>query len=395
MLSPCRTATVAVLGLAVALLASAPGTLAASPASVTVRVEGTSETKVPPTQVTTTTAPVVKDGNPEHACPGTSAAGALELATSGGWGGKWFGGAIKEGHFEGLGYSVETVLGETHAFGGGAFWDEWVDNHEGEGLCHDEPRSNGQVLLFPCPETAKECPAPLGIEAPATAGVGEPVPVTVKRYSAKGEASPAVGVAVTGGVTPATTEAMGHAMVTFAGAGMFTLRATAPESVRTESNVCVHNGNDGTCGTAGPATTSTPSAPLIARPPEAVPYHGPYAVVARPVGLIDGQAYPRRRAPRVLAGTVSAHTAVTSVSLSLRRRHGRRCFAYSGARAAFERARCGTAPFFEVSRSSSFSYLLPAPLPPGRYVLDLQATDAVGNHTTLARGTSRIVFYVR
>ena len=35
-----------------------------------------------------------------------------------------------------------------------------------------------------------------------------------------------------------------------------------------------------------------------------------------------------------------------------------------------------------------------APLPPGRYVLNLAASDAAGNQTTLARGSSRIVFYV-
>ena len=34
-------------------------------------------------------------------------------------------------------------------------------------------------------------------------------------------------------------------------------------------------------------------------------------------------------------------------------------------------------------------------LAPGRYVLDIEATDVAGNHTSLARGTSRIVFYVR
>jgi len=60
----------------------------------------------------------------------------------------------------------------------------------------------------------------------------------------------------------------------------------------------------------------------------------------------------------------------------------------------FARARCGTAPFFGVATSRSFSYLLPASLPPGRYVLDVEASDAAGNQTTLARGSSRIVFYV-
>jgi len=117
--------------------------------------------------------------------------------------------------------------------------------------------------------------------------------------------------------------------------------------------------------------------------------------VAKITAVAEGHVYSRRHAPRVLAGTVIAHSSVTSVSIALRRRHRNRCSAYSGPRALFVRAACGTASFFQVSRSASFSYLLPAALAPGRYVLDIEATDAAGNRTTLARGTSRIVFYVR
>jgi hypothetical protein len=58
-------------------------------------------------------------------------------------------------------------------------------------------------------------------------------------------------------------------------------------------------------------------------------------------------------------------------------------------------ARCGSATFFAVSKEPSFSYLLPKGLSPGRYVLDIKATDVAGNTTSLARGTSRLVFYVR
>ncbi|HTZ86407.1 MAG TPA: hypothetical protein VMB05_07050, partial [Solirubrobacteraceae bacterium] len=61
----------------------------------------------------------------------------------------------------------------------------------------------------------------------------------------------------------------------------------------------------------------------------------------------------------------------------------------------FQRARCGQGAFFKVGSTPSYSYLLPAALAPGRYVLDVQATDEAGNRTTLARGSSRIVFYVR
>ena len=76
--------------LATAALA-APSALAGSPATVTVRVLGPAPSYtalIPPTQVTTTTAPVVNDGEPTHSCSGTSAAGALQLATSGDWEGE-------------------------------------------------------------------------------------------------------------------------------------------------------------------------------------------------------------------------------------------------------------------------------------------------------------------
>jgi hypothetical protein len=97
----------------------------------------------------------------------------------------------------------------------------------------------------------------------------------------------------------------------------------------------------------------------------------------------------------VLKGTVSTHAHIASVSLRLRRSYRGRCFAYNGKSERFQRARCGQGSFFAVGSSPSFSYLLPAVLAPGRYVLDVQATDEAGNRTTLARGSSRIVFYVR
>jgi len=97
----------------------------------------------------------------------------------------------------------------------------------------------------------------------------------------------------------------------------------------------------------------------------------------------------------VLAGTIRAHSAVSSVSLKLRRRYRGRCYAYDGIRERFLRSRCGQGSFFEASSDGVFSYLLPSALAPGRYVLDIRATDVAGNRTTLARGTSRLVFYVR
>jgi hypothetical protein len=124
-------------------------------------------------------------------------------------------------------------------------------------------------------------------------------------------------------------------------------------------------------------------------------YKGPYAVVARATDVIEGHRYSRKDAPRVLAGTVQAHTTIASVSLKLRREYKSRCYAYDGIREEFGPDRCGAGSYFKVSTEPSFSYLLPARLAPGRYVLDIEATDAAGNRTSLARGTSRTVFYVR
>ena len=116
--------------------------------------------------------------------------------------------------------------------------------------------------------------------------------------------------------------------------------------------------------------------------------------MAKATGVLDGSAIPAGPAPRLLSGKVSPTPALTSVSLRLRRSYRGRCYAYDGASARFVRSRCGQGSFFKVSTSSGFSYLLPATLARGRYVLDVQATDTAGNNTSLARGSSRIVFYV-
>jgi hypothetical protein len=387
------------------LIAASPAS-ASGPATVTVRIEGLNETKLAATQVTTTTAPVVKDGKPADACPGTNASGALDLATGGNWGGTWYGGKVEGGKFKGLGYSVETILGETYTFSSGSFWNFWVDNKaQEEGVCERELQPGDQVLLYPCHfEEGHECPNPLALEAPAAVGVGEPVPVTVKRYAGSGTATSAAGATVAGAATPALTDAAGHATLTFSHAGNVTLVATASNSVRTEAAVCVHSGNDGNCGTHTPTASPTVPTATVSQPVLPPPYTGPFAIVARPTGVIDGHVYRRRNAPRVLAGSATAHTAVSAVSIELWREYRGRCYAYDGTRERFMSAGCahggffkvpGASSFFKVSSASSFSYLLPFALARGEYVLDIEASDAAGNRTTLARGTSRIRFYVR
>lgn len=380
-----------VFALFASLLSFTPA-MAAGPATVTVRAEGPTETLLQPTQVTTTTAPVVKDGNPAHSCTGTSAAGALQLASGGNWNGEWF---------SGLGYSVETIEGQSFPFTQPYYWSFWLDGKPATtGICEAELSSGESILFFPeCfSETIGVCPPapnPLGIEAPTVAEAGAPVTVTVTSYAnATGAPSPAVGAAVTGGGVNATTDASGHATVSFSGPGTFSLRASAAGSVRTETTVCVHNGNDGTCGTKN-APGSVGSQSSAGGTSTEAPYKGAYALVPQLPGLIDGHVYKHGHSPRVLAGSVLAHAAVSSIALTLRRSYRHRCYSFDGVTTRFVRARCGTGKPFGVSTNGQFSYLLPSALAPGRYVLDIQATDAVGNRTTLARGSSRIVFYVR
>jgi hypothetical protein len=393
-----RRMPLALAAVCLSLSVSTSSALASGPATVTVRVEGLTETKLQPTTVTTTTAPVVNDGVLAHACSGTSALGALQLATDGNWSGPWNGGFNE--------YEIFSIEGESHPFEPGApanyFWSLWLDEKESSvGACGAELQPGDRVLFFPsC--FGKACPpepSPLGIEAPASANVGESVAVTVKRYSAHGMASLAVGAKVEGGGVSATTDSSGRATLTFRAQGNATLKVTAPESIRTEATVCVHAGNDGNCGTQAPAAPTGPATPTarggIAGFVASAPYTGPYAVVAQASGLVDGHVYGAGRSPRVLSGRVLAHTTVSSISLELRRSYKRHCYAYDGARARFLRARCGHGSLFKVASNGTFSYLLPSPLPPGRYVLDVRATDAAGNRTSLARGTSRIVFYVR
>ncbi len=400
-------ALLSVSGLGVLGALAAPSALAGAPATVTVRVlaptgSGSYETLTPITQVTTTTVEVTKDGG---SCSGTSAGGALELATKGDWEGKW------DSSFG----DYEVIAIDGHAFpfeGPPPYWSFWLNDREAPvGICEAELEPGDQVLFVPrCypPETGPAEPAceptGLAITAPATAEVGQPVAIAVDRYNAEGKRSPAAEVDVSGWGGSTMTNVEGKATIVFPGDETYTLRATGaagenPVSLPGEALVCAHTGNDGTCGTPGPGSTSIPttSSSVVTGALGAVsPYTGPYAVVADVTGIQEGHVYPRGKGPRVLAGAVTAHAPVTSISLRLRRGYRGRCWAYNGSHERFQRARCGRGGFFQIATGGdSFSYLLPSRLPAGRYVLDIAATDSAGSRAPLDRGSSRIVFYVK
>jgi hypothetical protein len=194
-----------------------------------------------------------------------------------------------------------------------------------------------------------------------------------------------------------TTDAHGNATIVLAHAGTVALKATEPESVRSNAlSVCVHNGNDGTCGTTvtevacpassggcGPVKTISPPAPL----PD----------VARAHGVVNGRAYSRHNAPRVLAGSVEVtpNNTLHQVRIALERRVHGRCYAFSGSRGAFVRGGCHKLLFFEVGDTESFTYLLPARLPRGSYVYDVEAVNDAGGITALTKGLSSVAFSVK
>jgi hypothetical protein len=228
----------------------------------------------------------------------------------------------------------------------------------------------------------------LKLAGATTANAGTPFTVHVSDGgTGEGLAGMSIGVMLGGVTSPLpgspTTDASGNATISLPQAGEFTLKATGAGAVRSNGlPVCVHNGNDGTCLT----TLATPSPTLVATPD-----------VPKIAGIVSGHVFTRRGAPRLLRGvvTVPAGGTLRQVQISLQRRVGKSCAAFSGKRERFVGAHCGTTRFFSVGDSLSFSYLLPARLKPGRYVYDIRALDASGSATTPSGGVSHVVFRVR
>ena len=188
-----------------ALLGALAGpALAAGPADVSVRVEGATATLVPRTAVRTDTTAINKDGMAGHTCSGTGAAGALEKATGGDWSGPWF---------DGLGYSVQTIKGESHVFPAPEYFALWINyKSASEGVCGTttELQQGDDVLFFvdrcvsdPVTFLCTNPPVlPLRLSTPRTVTPGAPFGVNVVEYAADGTSVAGRGRDVTGGDAP-------------------------------------------------------------------------------------------------------------------------------------------------------------------------------------------------
>ncbi len=245
---------------------------------------------------------------------------------------------------------------------------------------------------------------PLRLAGPATVRPGERATLTV---TSQADGQGVAGAAVAGQSTAADGRAT---TVPLTQRGPQSFKATKSGAIRSNAvSVCVTDGADGFCNTTKPGDPPAPSLPgPLPSTPGPGPGAGPaaggppdrQAASGRIGSITDGRRFGRGRGPRTLAGTVDPEAAgLKDVRVRLARTSGRRCSYYSGTRERFVAARrCGVknARTFSVGANATFSYLLPAVLPSGRYVLDVVVLDRAGNRTkAYLRGRNRVVFYVR
>ena len=227
----------------------------------------------------------------------------------------------------------------------------------------------------------------LSLTGPSFVEVGTPFTLHVSDGQ---DGQPIQGAAIgedVGGVTTTipgspVTDANGNATILLSHVGTVKLKATQPESVR--SNGFTVNVNPPPCGCA--EIVQLPKAPPS--PPD----------IARVGGVKSGYVYSRHSAPRLLAGVISVPGGGTlrDVKISLKRTYKGRCYDFSGSKESFARLKCRRpAQFFSVGGSESFSYLLPSRLAPGKYLYEIEAVNDAGQATKPVNGVSRIVFTVR
>jgi hypothetical protein len=345
--------------------------LVAAPAyagpTVTVRVEGQNATLLERTRVTLPDTPSTVQG-----CEGTrwTVADAIDVATNGNWDRDDF---------------IQTILGETHEFADSDYWAQWngeagAYSYSQTGVCETVMDEGDEVLMLvdrTPPPTFASTSFPLGLRGvPAAVQAGTPVIVSVVTFAADGTASPVDGATVAGGGATATTGADGRAVIGFPQPGSFAVKATKPGSVPSAGESV--------------AVSATPVPPrasptALTRPDDKT---APRASFAR---LTNGKVYKRRKAPRRIAGSVTADpSGLQSVRLSILRRVGDRCWTYDGESERFERHRCGGRDSFRIGDRADWSYLLPERLGKGRYTIRAVAIDKAGNDSA-----TRVVIRVR
>jgi hypothetical protein len=194
-------------------------------APVTIRIEGKTRALLSQTVARTHGGSITTGGAPNGACPGSSAQGALDVATHHRWSGKWFGSLGS--------YELFTILGD-HESGTQAFWEILVNNVPASaGACELKLHPGDQLLFAVVP--VKGTAYPLGISAPSTAVAGHPFAVKVTWFDAKGHAKPLAGAVVNG----KRTNHSGVVRIVASKAGTLVVRAGKNGYIRDETSVKV------------------------------------------------------------------------------------------------------------------------------------------------------------
>ncbi len=205
---------------ALAALAAVPACALAAGTSVSVRVEGASRTLLSAKTVRTHAGSITRGGAPAGSCPSTSAAGALQAATKGDWGGT-YSSSLGE-------LALTSIKGENWPFSQVRYyWAIWVNNRYAEkGMCQINLRRGDRVLF--AADSEKHPEHPLGLSAPAKAKRGRSFQVKVVWYSDSGKAKGLKGVKLDG----VTTNSSGVAMITPTKAGKLHLKASSKGYIR-------------------------------------------------------------------------------------------------------------------------------------------------------------------
>jgi hypothetical protein len=364
------------LVLAVLVAALCPARALAAPATVQLRVEGATSTIYE--GPVTTAGKAIDKGDGSHPCDGTTATppqpsgptmtSALDdasIAAGFDWDGAWF--PFGDFLINRIGPDAGTAT---------AYWGT-VLNYQptAVGGCQQQV-ANGDDLLFALGDIYAE--PLLKLAGPAAASVSAPVAVTVTDGK---DGSPVAGASVGGAVTGVD----GKATLALASPGLVRLKATKPGAIRSNAlAVCVSASGTGDCAASNHAGSTAPSAGVHDS-------RAPFASIASPR---NGRRY--RVGPRLLKGTArDDETGLEVVKLSLRRHSGSRCRWWGATRERFSGRDCHRKVFFAIGAAGSWSYLLPRSLPPGRYVLDVEAFDRARNRNeTFRPGGNRAVFYV-
>lgn len=382
-------------GLLPVLLLLLPAVASAAPVTVTLRIEGKTDTLYENAVTTDVRTIDVGDGSGPHTCDGTNNAanptpgptrGAAFAAAASGPGGFAFHGTYFAS-FEDVGF--DTIAGQSVAYDPATsqFLVEYKNGVAASvGSCQDKIHS-GDDVLYAYGTGSEQL---LKLSGPVTVSPGA---TATLRVSDAVSNAPVAGAVVAG----TSSGPDGTVRIALPGRGPTRLKASKPGTIRSNAlTVCATDGADGACASTQCITNGRDG--LCGTRDRTAPVSGIR-------GIAEGRRFAHGRGPRRLRAHVDADpSGLRIVKLRLTRTDHGRCTYFSGRSERFRPGRlsggtrCGAKRgyWFGVGDDPDVDYLLPRRLPRGRYVLDVNAIDKAYNRDDgRQRGRNRIVFHVR